>query len=40
MSRPDDDFERSIPLNLTLALAALVIIIAGMRVGAGLLVPL
>ncbi|MDT8896606.1 AI-2E family transporter [Halomonas sp. I1] len=40
MAQPDDDFERSIPLNLTLALAALVVIVAGMRVGASLLVPL
>lgn len=31
--------EKALPLNLTLTLAALVIIIAGMRAGAGLLVP-
>ena len=31
--------ERRLPLNLTLALAALVVIVAGMRAGADLLVP-
>ncbi|SDK74301.1 Predicted PurR-regulated permease PerM [Billgrantia gudaonensis] len=36
----DDETSRSIPLNLTLALAALVIIVAGMRAGSSLLVPL
>ncbi|RTQ97404.1 AI-2E family transporter [Halomonas nitroreducens] len=40
MARPEDDTQRSIPLNLTLALAALVIIVAGMRAGSSLLVPL
>jgi predicted PurR-regulated permease PerM len=40
MTRPEDDFRRTIPLNLVLALAALVIIIAGMRAGADILVPL
>ncbi|MFG6179095.1 AI-2E family transporter [Halomonas sp. THAF12] len=40
MARPEDDTQSSIPLNLTLALAALVVIIAGMRVGSSLLVPL
>ncbi|UYG08624.1 AI-2E family transporter [Halomonas sp. M4R1S46] len=40
MARPEDDSQSSIPLNLTLALAALVIIVAGMRAGASLLVPL
>lgn len=34
------DGESALPLNLTLTLAALVIIIAGMRAGAGLLVPI
>lgn len=34
------DDEKALPLNLTLTLAALVIIIAGMRAGAGLLVPI
>ncbi|WP_163560350.1 AI-2E family transporter [Halomonas sp. NO4] len=38
--RMDDDDGRNIPLNLTLALAALVIIVAGMRAGSSLLVPL
>lgn len=32
--------QQSIPLNLTLALAALVVIVAGMRAGSSLLVPL
>ncbi|MDW5376725.1 AI-2E family transporter [Halomonas sp. HP20-15] len=40
MDHDVDDNKRSIPLNLTLALAALVIIIAGMKLGADLLVPL
>ncbi|MBB3143533.1 AI-2E family transporter [Halomonas organivorans] len=40
MARPEDDNQSSIPLNLTLALAALVVIVAGMRVGSSLLVPL
>ncbi|MDN3557980.1 AI-2E family transporter [Halomonas maura] len=40
MARPEDDTQSSIPLNLTLALAALVIIVAGMRAGSSLLVPL
>ncbi len=40
MSKLSDEDYRSIPLNATLALAALVVIIAGMKVGADLLVPL
>lgn len=40
MSKLSDEDYRSIPLNATLALAALVVIIAGMKVGSGLLVPL
>ncbi|HCR97239.1 MULTISPECIES: AI-2E family transporter [Halomonas] len=40
MSRLSDEDYRSIPLNATLALAALVVIIAGMKGGADLLVPL
>ncbi|XKE46474.1 AI-2E family transporter [Halomonas organivorans] len=40
MVRPKDDPQSSIPLNLTLALAALVVIVAGMRAGSSLLVPL
>lgn len=40
MSNLSDEDYRSIPLNATLALAALVVIIAGMKVGADLLVPL
>lgn len=36
----DNEAGRSMPLNLTLALAALVIIIAGMRAGSSLLIPL
>ena len=40
MSNVSDEDYRSIPLNATLALAALVVIIAGMKVGADLLVPL
>jgi predicted PurR-regulated permease PerM len=40
MPHTDDDAHRSIPLNLTLALAALVVIVAGMKAGASLLVPL
>jgi predicted PurR-regulated permease PerM len=40
MAAPEDDTQSSIPLNLTLALAALVVIVAGMRLGASLLVPL
>lgn len=39
MPRPEEE-SQSIPLNLVLALAALVIIIAGMRLGSSLLVPL
>ena len=39
MSRLSDEDYRSIPLNATLALAALVVIIAGMK-GVYLLVPL
>ncbi|MCW4153888.1 AI-2E family transporter [Halomonas sp. 18H] len=39
MELGDDERQSTIPLNLTLALAALVVIIAGMRVGSGLLVP-
>lgn len=40
MAKLSDEDYRSIPLNATLALAALVIIIAGMKMGADLLVPL
>ncbi|MDP3534770.1 MAG: AI-2E family transporter [Halomonas sp.] len=40
MSKLSDEDYRSIPLNATLAIAALVVIIAGMKVGADLLVPL
>ncbi len=40
MSKLSDEDYRSIPLNATLALAALVVIIAGMKAGADLLVPL
>lgn len=40
MTPPLDSEQQSIPLNLTLALAALVVIVAGMRAGASLLVPL
>ena len=40
MTKLSDDDYRSIPLNATLALAALVVIIAGMKAGADLLVPL
>lgn len=40
MSKLSEEDYRSIPLNATLALAALVVIIAGMKVGADLLVPL
>ncbi|NGO88183.1 MAG: AI-2E family transporter [Halomonas sp.] len=40
MSKLSDEDYRSIPLNATLALAALVVIVAGMKVGADLLVPL
>lgn len=40
MDHDVDDTNRSIPLHLTLALAALVVIIAGMKLGASLLVPL
>ncbi|MGO3159216.1 MULTISPECIES: AI-2E family transporter [unclassified Halomonas] len=40
MSKLSDDDYRSIPLNATLALAALVVIVAGMKAGADLLVPL
>ncbi|WP_280547792.1 MULTISPECIES: AI-2E family transporter [unclassified Halomonas] len=40
MPPPQDSEQSTIPLNLTLALAALVVIIAGMRVGSSLLVPL
>lgn len=40
MTKLSDDDYRSIPLNATLALAALVVIVAGMKVGADLLVPL
>ncbi|MBT2788780.1 MULTISPECIES: AI-2E family transporter [unclassified Halomonas] len=40
MSKLSDENYRSVPLHATLALAALVVIIAGMKVGADLLVPL
>ena len=40
MKKLSDEDYRSIPLNATLALAALVVIIAGMKVGSDLLVPL
>ncbi|WP_108445947.1 AI-2E family transporter [Halomonas denitrificans] len=40
MPPPPQNEQQSIPLNLTLALAALVVIVAGMRAGASLLVPL
>ncbi|MDW7746503.1 AI-2E family transporter [Halomonas sp.] len=40
MPHPQDGKQSTIPLNLTLALAALVVIIAGMRAGSSLLVPL
>ncbi|WP_017429995.1 AI-2E family transporter [Vreelandella jeotgali] len=40
MLNESDQSYRSIPLNATLALAALVVIIGGMKLGAGLLVPL
>ncbi|BCB07339.1 pheromone autoinducer 2 transporter [Vreelandella venusta] len=40
MSKLSDEDYRSIPLNATLALAALVVIVAGMKAGADLLVPL
>ncbi|TVP49235.1 MAG: AI-2E family transporter [Halomonas sp.] len=40
MSKSSEEDYRSLPLNSTLALAALVVIIAGMKVGADLLVPL
>lgn len=40
MRLPDDESFRTAPLNLTLALAALVIIIAGMKAGSDLIVPL
>ncbi|MDN6322427.1 MAG: AI-2E family transporter, partial [Halomonas sp.] len=40
MSKLSDDDYRSVPLNATLALAALVVIVAGMKAGADLLVPL
>lgn len=40
MSKLSDEDYRSIPLNATLAIAALVVIISGMKIGADLLVPL
>lgn len=40
MPPPPQNEQQSIPLNLTLALAALVVIVAGMRAGSSLLVPL
>ncbi len=40
MLQHDDDASRIIPLNLTLALAALVVIVFGMKAGSSLLVPL
>lgn len=40
MSKLSEEDYRSIPLNATLALAALVVIMAGMKMGADLLVPL
>lgn len=40
MSNESDENYQSIPLHATLAIAALVVIIAGMKLGAGLLVPL
>jgi predicted PurR-regulated permease PerM len=40
MSSESDESYSSMPLNATLAIAALVVIIAGMKLGAGLIVPL
>ncbi|PXX99760.1 AI-2E family transporter [Halomonas sp. LBP4] len=40
MRLPDDESLRTVPLNLILALAALVIIIAGLKAGSDLIVPL
>ncbi|QNI03482.1 AI-2E family transporter [Halomonas sp. SH5A2] len=40
MSKLSDEDYRSIPLNATLAMAALVVIMAGMKMGSDLLVPL
>lgn len=40
MSQSNDSQQSNLPLNLTLTLAALVVIIAGMRLGSSLLVPL
>lgn len=40
MDHDVDDDKRNIPLNLILALAALVVIVGGMKLGADLLVPL
>ncbi len=40
MSNESDESYQSIPLHATLAIAALVVIIAGMKLGASLLVPL
>ncbi|MCW4152385.1 MULTISPECIES: AI-2E family transporter [Halomonadaceae] len=40
MSKLSDEGYRSIPLNATLAMAALVVIMAGMKMGSDLLVPL
>ncbi|MGO2132672.1 MAG: AI-2E family transporter [Halomonas sp.] len=39
MTRPDEKQHATVPLNLMLTLAALVVIVAGMRAGADLLVP-
>ncbi|MDZ7853582.1 MAG: AI-2E family transporter [Halomonas sp.] len=40
MPHPQDSQQNTLPLNLTLTLAALVVIVAGMRAGSSLLVPL
>ncbi|MGM0983551.1 MAG: AI-2E family transporter [Pseudomonadota bacterium] len=40
MPHPQDSEQSTLPLNLTLTLAALVVIVAGMRAGSSLLVPL
>lgn len=40
MIRPQENQQGTVPLNLMLTLAALVVIVAGMRAGADLLVPL
>ncbi|XKH59270.1 AI-2E family transporter [Halomonas sediminis] len=40
MTKLTDEYYRNVPLNATLAMAALVVIVAGMKAGAELLVPL